>query len=178
MVSFENPKDKEDLNMLNAKIKIIYFGFSKYLNKNGLFNSSVGTLNNADPIIVENFRKIIKNNQKEALKQYNEKCDIWSLGTVCYELARDKEVFIANTMDELWEKIMKGKYKIPKTFSLEIISFLNSTLQYDEKLRSSAQDLLKHDFIVKDIKDFSYINKIFVSKEKRAAQNDILNINN
>jgi len=166
MVNFDNPKDKEDLNMLKAQIKIIDFGLSKHLNKNNLLNSAVGTLINMDPNIVNNYRKMLMN-QKEDIKEYNEKCDIWSVGTVCYELAIGKKVFDVNSLDELWDKIIKGKYKIPKELSIEIISFLNSMLQFDANSRSSAKELLNHKFITKDPKDFSYITMEFAPKETK-----------
>ena len=44
MVSFDSERDKEELNMMKAKIKIIDFGFAILLrNEYSLANSAVGT---------------------------------------------------------------------------------------------------------------------------------------
>ena len=168
MVQFDNFEDKENLNMLKAKVKIIDFGISNNLDKNSLLKTVVGSLFNVDPIILENF-KILKSKEprKEELHLYNEKCDIWSLGTVCYELAIGKKVFEAQTIDELYEKIQKGKYKLPKTLSKEIISFINSMLVKDADYRKSAEELLKHRFIVKSVKDFHFISTKVTPKTKK-----------
>ena len=51
-------------------------------------------------------------------KPYNEKCDIWSLGCVIYELTSLKPPFLAKNMQELYSKVTAGKYPaIPKHFS-------------------------------------------------------------
>ena len=51
-------------------------------------------------------------------KPYNEKCDIWSLGCVIYELTSLKPPFLAKNMQELFSKVTAGKYPaIPKHFS-------------------------------------------------------------
>ena len=51
-------------------------------------------------------------------KPYNEKCDIWSLGCVIYELTSLKPPFLAKDMQELFRKVTAGKYQaIPKHFS-------------------------------------------------------------
>lgn len=170
MVNFDTLEDKEELNMLKTKIKIIDFGVAKNFNDNNLLKSIVGTLINADPKIVKYFGKMLLDNQNEEPKGYNEKCDIWSIGTVCFELITGKKVFDVKTFDELLEKINEGKIEIPQAFSKEITSFLNSMLQIDDKKRSSAQELLYNDFIIKDAKEFSYIKKEFEHIEEREVQ--------
>lgn len=170
MVNFDTLEDKEELNMLKTKIKIIDFGVAKNFNDNNLLKSIVGTLINADPKIVKYIGKKLLDNQNEEPKGYNEKCDIWSIGTVCFELITGKKVFDVKTFDELLEKINEGKIEIPQAFSKEITSFLNSMLQIDDKKRSSAQELLYNDFIIKDAKEFSYIKKEFEHIEEREVQ--------
>ena len=44
---------------------------------------------------------------------YDQKADIWSLGTITYELLIGCPAFEANSYEELLEKIEKGNYKIP-----------------------------------------------------------------
>lgn len=49
---------------------------------------------------------------------YNEKCDVWSLGIVIYELCCLKVPYEANTIDELIRKQKNIKLKkIPRCYS-------------------------------------------------------------
>ena len=75
-----------------------------------------------------------------------------------------KTVFDYENMDELIKKIEEGIYTIPTNLSYEAISFLNGMLQYDSKRRLTAEQLSKHDFLNKDIKDFHNIDLEKVSK--------------
>ena len=59
---------------------------------------------------------------------------------------------------ELLNRIQEGKYNVPKIWSNEIISFLNCTLQYKEKKRLSSDILYNHEFLSKDIREFTKIN--------------------
>ena len=52
----------------------------------------------------------IDNNQSFG---YDQKADIWSLGTICYELLIGVPPFDATSYEELVSKIQKGNYKIP-----------------------------------------------------------------
>ena len=169
MVNFDNQKDKDDLNMLKAKVKLIDFGVARHLNKKDLLKSAVGTLINMDPAIVENYRNIVLNRKKKAINEYDEKCDIWSVGTVCYELIIGNKIFEANNLEDLWDKIQEGRYKIPKSLSVESISFLNAMLQFEGNKRSSAEDLLRHKFLTNDTKDFSYMKTEFAPKNSKKA---------
>ena len=150
MVNFNSIYDKEHLNMMNAKIKIIDFGFAIQLLNANLTFSAVGSPINMDPIILKKFLKTNNN------LGYDEKADIWSLGTVCYELLSGKALFNAKNIKDLVVKVEHGLYSIPKTFSKEVISFLTAMLQYDAKNRLSSKELLKHPFLTKNVKNFTH----------------------
>ena len=143
MVSFDNNSDKENLDMMKAKIKIIDLGTATQLtaDKNYMTNTAIGTLNNMAPTIIKNY-----NSNDDIDKGYDEKCDIWSIGTVCYELLFGKSVFKANSPKDLEAKINKGIYTLPNTVSKEVVSFLNCMLQYDSKKRLNTEQLLKQPF--------------------------------
>ena len=115
MVSFDSERDKEELNMMKANIKIIDFGFAILLhNEYSLTNSAVGTFLYMDPKILQEF------NQKALVDKsrgYGKEVDIWSLGCICYGLYRGKYPFEAKNFEELIGKINYGKYKLPKTAS-------------------------------------------------------------
>ena len=171
MVHFDSELDKENLNMMKAKIKIIDFGFATKLTaeKNDLTYSAVGSPINMDPIIL---RKFSKKKDLNLNIGYDEKADIWSIGTVCYELLIGKAVFNAKTMNDLVDKVEKGSYQIPKTVSTEVVSFLNGMLQYDSKYRLNSEELLKHPFLTKNVSEFTKMNTTKALK-KENKDNDI-----
>jgi serine/threonine protein kinase len=106
---------------------------------------------------------------------YDEKVDIWSLGTLCYEMLIGKATFEANTMKELAFKVEKGEYTLPTTLSKEAVSFLNAMLQYDPQCRLTAEELSRHHFLTRDIKEFTRINMNEV--RNNLTEDDKLKIN-
>ena len=172
MVSFDSERDKEELNMMKAKIKIIDFGFAILLrNEYSLTNSAVGTFLYMDPKILQEF------NQKALVDKsrgYGKEVDIWSLGCICYGLYRGKYPFEAKNFEELIGKINYGKYKLPINSSHEIYSFLEKMLQYDGKARLSAKELINEPFLTKDPKNFT---KIDISPDAKPVKKEINDIN-
>ena len=174
MINYEDENDRINNNIMKGKIKIIDFGFSKYLKKGELTNSVLGYPINMDPIILYKLNSISE--YKES--RYDEKVDIWSLGTICYELLIGKPPFEAVSMNELLEKIKKGYYYIPTTLSKEAISFLNCMLQLDPKKRKSVDILYNHKFLRINPNQFIKINENINLSEIRLnikENNDLFN---
>jgi serine/threonine protein kinase len=140
---------------MKAQAKIIDFGFACRINKSGLQYTTLGSPINMDPIIL---KKLRTSSNKSRQLGYNQKADIWSLGTVCYEMLIGKSAFDAEDMDDLVNKIESGKYNVPTTLSSEVVSFLNGMLQYEGKNRLTAEQLSRHDFLTKNVKDFKPLN--------------------
>ena len=152
LMNFENEQDKENMNIFGAQVKIIDFGFATILNpKQNLAFSTLGSPINMDPGILKKFTG-------NDTKGYDESVDIWSLGTLCYEMLIGKATFEASTMKELQYKVEKGEYTLPTSLSKEAVSFLNAMLQYDPKCRLNAEELSRHHFLTRDCKDFTKIN--------------------
>jgi serine/threonine protein kinase len=86
-----------------------------------------------------------------------------------------KATFEANTMKELAFKVEKGEYTLPTTLSKEAVSFLNAMLQYDPQFRLTAEELSRHHFLTRDIKDFTKINMNEV--RNNLTEDDKLKIN-
>ena len=147
---------------MKANIKLSGFGFSSQIKEGGLKYSIVGSSFNINPLFLKN---LISSNKKAKSLGYNEMADIWSIGTICYEMLIGKPIFDSEDMDELIKKIEDGSYSIPTTMSHEVVSFLNGMLQFDSKRRLTAEQLSRHDFLNKDIKDFHSINLQKVSKK-------------
>ena len=170
LLNFESEEDKKELNMMKAQVKIIDFGFACLISKSGLLYSTLGSPINMDPIIL---KKLNSNSKKARQLGYDQKADIWSIGTICYEMLIGKSAFDAQDMDELVEKIENGTYSVPTNLSREVISFINGMLQYESSKRLNSEQLSQHPFITKDIKDFHPIDMQKVSKK---VDNKVLNI--
>ena len=162
LINFESEKDKEELNLMKATAKIIDFGFACFINKSGLLYSTLGSQISIDPIIL---KKLNSGGGKGRQLGYDQKADIWSLGTICYEMLIGKSAFDAEDMDELCEKIENGTYTVPTNLSREVISFINGMLQYKSATRLTCEELSKHPFLTLNVKDFHPIDMQKVSKK-------------
>ena len=171
LVCFDNEIDKNNLNLLKATIKIIDFGFATYLGSSNLRYSTLGSPINMDPVLL---KKLTATNGISNLIGYDEKADIWSLGTVCYEMLIGQGVFNAQNMVELIKKVEFGNYHVPTNLSKEVVSFLNGMLQYSAKNRLSAEQLSRHYFLTKNISEFKHID---LTKVCHKIDGNGLNIN-
>ena len=162
LLNYDDEEDEKNFNLMKANIKLSGFGFSCQIKEGGLKYSIVGSSFNINPLFLKN---LISSTKKARSLGYNEMADIWSIGTICYEMLIGKPIFDSEDMDELIKKIEDGSYSIPTTMSHEVVSFLNGMLQFDSKRRLTAEQLSRHDFLNKDIKDFHSINLQKVSKK-------------
>ena len=171
LLHYPTEKDKNSLNIMSSTAKLIDFGFATKLRAShgNLAYTLLGTPTNMEPHLLKNLQKDESN-----YNGYDEKVDIWSLGALCYELLVGHSAFEGNTIDELYNKVNVGNYKIPLNASKEIVSFINGMLQNDPKKRLSTEELLKHDFLVKNPKNFE---KIDSSKIKNKISQNEININ-
>ena len=171
LLHFENEEDLKNFDLMKATVKIIDFGFACKISKTGLQYTVLGSPINMDPIIL---KKLNSSTKKTKQLGYSEKADIWSIGTICYEMVIGRPVYDAEDMDDLVEKVEDGSYKVPTSMSHELVSFLNAMLQYNSENRLTASQLSRHDFIVKDVKDFK---KIDLEKVAGKIKGDKLGIN-
>ena len=170
LVNFEDEKDRKSLNMLKSQVKLIDFGFARYLPKENLAYSTLGSPVNMDPGILKKLNKVEHSNEYG----YDEKADIWSLGTLCYEMLVGRNVFDAESMKDLLNKVNKGDYLLPTNISKEAVSFINGMLQYDSKKRLSAEKLYRHKFLNKR---YDQLNKIDLSQIKGKVRGGKMRIN-
>ena len=160
LVKYSCEEDKKSLNLLNAEIKLVDFGFATHISNVSLLKSAIGSPLNMDPRILKKFSSHAKCPQS-----YDEKADIWSLGTLCYQMLMGEYAFVGNSVQEISSKIEEGTFKVPINLAKETISFLINMLQYDAEKRSNASELSKHPFLNKSVDDFTYINLKNVSKK-------------
>ena len=153
LLNFDNEEDKKNFNLMKAQVKIIDFGFSCIYND--IKKSILGSPINMDPLIL---KKLTDSTGATRELGYDMSADIWSIGTICYEMLIGKSAFDSNDIKELSDKIEKGAYKVPTNISAELVSFLNGMLQYEGKNRLNAEQLSRHAFLTKDVKQFKRIN--------------------
>lgn len=151
MLNYNNEIDRQNLNILKSQIKIIDFGTAIQAET---ARTIVGTAPYMDPNILKN-----RNNTKDGIRlkeeySYDDKADIWSIGTACYEMLMGKVVLNSYDFNYILKEIEKGLYKIPKTISKELSSFLNSMLQPDPSKRLNLEQLQKHPFLRKRVNEF------------------------
>ena len=161
LLNYDNNEDKESQNLMKANVKIIDFGFAAKIDKNELKYTTLGSPINMDPLILSELRKRGKKTQKLG---YDKKADIWSIGTICYEMAIGKNAFDAEKLDELIEKVEKGEYTVPTNLPKELISFINGMLQYDSDKRLNIEQLSNHSFLKKNVNEFHKIDLQRVNK--------------
>ena len=157
LLHYKTEEDKNNLNLMNATAKIIDFGFACKISGNNLAHTAVGSPLNAAPVILK------KMTGESAKLGYDQKADIWSLGSICYHMLIGKPIFDAEDMDDLISKVEKGSYKLPANLSREIVSFLNGMLQYEPKNRLTAEQLSNHEFLRNNVKDFHKIDLTSIS---------------
>jgi serine/threonine protein kinase len=157
LVHYDSEEDKAKNNFLKAKIKLIDFGFARHLNEGDLAQSILGSPINMDPGILRKLNKMAHSKEYG----YDQKADIWSLGTACYEMLIGKNAFDAKSLSELVKKVEEGNYKLPTTISKEAVSFINGMIQYDLKKRLSAEELYHHPFLTTP---YSQLTKIIIRR--------------
>ena len=135
LIKYDSEEDLLNKNILKSKIFLTGFDVSTHLKKGDMLDTYVGTENYMAPEIRE-------------IKSYDEKVDIWNLGIVCYELLFGKFPYISY-------KENKIDYDSLKILSKETKSFIECMIQVDPQKRKGADELQKHEFIIKNYKDFT-----------------------
>ena len=128
----DNDEEEEDNN--NSNIKIIDFGLSTLKNKTEKLHTILGTPYYMAPEVLKG--------------EYNEKCDIWSIGAITYYLLTGSEPFKGETSNSIFAKILftEPNYNTEKfkNISQNAIDFIKKCFEKDPDRRFSAKDGLKH----------------------------------
>lgn len=156
LMHYDNLDDRKKLNIMKAKIKIIDFGFSSYLNDKDILTSIVGSPLNMAPDILH---ALTDNNWRKNLK-YNEKADIYSIGVIMFYMLIGKPPFNAADYKDLYNKVNSGIFSIPKNLKLswECIRLMNGMMMEDADKRFSIMEVLNSDFLMKPYKNFDIID--------------------
>ena len=135
-------------------------GFARSFKATDMIQSYCGTPLNMAPEIMQG-------------KYYDTKVDIWSFGTMMYELLVGFTPFTGMDPHDLANNVDKGDYGIPKDvkLSLQCLDVLHKCLQFDQKKRISHEDLVNHPFFIED----SDSEKINLSVSTGGEQNSFFN---
>jgi serine/threonine-protein kinase ULK/ATG1 len=142
----------------DGQIKIADFGFSKLLGKESYASTMLGSPLNMAPEVLNN-------------QEYDSKADIWSIGTVFFELLFGKPPFTAGNMVDLLKNIQRNKLVINKrinNISVESEDVLKKMLVVDPKQRITWENLFKHEI------NYFYEEKIKKDLENTLKGDDVM----
>ena len=81
-------------------------------------------------------------------QQYNDKCDIWSVGCIAYEMASLSLPFKGKDNESLFNNISSGKFNpVPDFYSKNLKSLINDMLIIDPTKRPSIDNILNNSII-------------------------------
>uniref|UniRef100_A0A0N5AVM8 Ribosomal protein S6 kinase n=1 Tax=Syphacia muris TaxID=451379 RepID=A0A0N5AVM8_9BILA len=132
----------------DAKLRLVDFGFARILpSTNANLTTPCFTLHYAAPEVFE---------QDDQLPQYNEQCDLWSLGVILYTMLSGNVPFHAHSKDESASDIMLRIRKAQFSFdghqwsgiSLEAKKLITSLLTVDPNKRLSIEELQRHPWLM------------------------------
>jgi NIMA (never in mitosis gene a)-related kinase len=107
------------------------------VNKRGLAYTQTGTPYYASPEVWKD-------------QPYDSKSDIWSVGCVLYEAAALDPPFRGSSMEELYQKVIRGHYSpLPAFYSEDLHNILRSLLQVTPSLRPSAEQLFQMPLVIR-----------------------------
>jgi len=113
---------------------LIDFGLSKRQKKGEKLHNVAGTPYYMAPEVLDG--------------DYDNKCDVWSLGVLLYVLMSGYLPFQGANRGEVFAKIKKAKYHFEhvefKSCSPLVLDLVNKLLVVDPKKRFSADEALKH----------------------------------
>lgn len=144
---FRDLKPENILIDQKGYLKLTDFGFCKIIQ--GRTYTLCGTPEYLAPEIILN-------------KGYGMSVDWWTFGVLMYEMASGMAPFHAREPMKIYEKVVSGKYSMPKHFSADLADLVSNLLQVDlskrfGNLKNGVNDIKDHPFY-KEINWMSLFN--------------------
>ena len=115
-------------------LKVIDFGASTVYSGEGHLNARLGTCYYIAPEVLN--------------RSYTEKCDIWSCGVILYIMLSGHPPFYGKDDKEILSKVQRGNFSFNSSewanVSAEGLDLVTQMMQYDPKIRLSAEGCLQH----------------------------------
>ena len=133
----------EKNNILNFVCKLADYGISKKMNDFTICKTYVGTAITMAPEILKN---------KGMNKEYDEKCDLWSIGVIIYELYFKRSPFNGNNEASILNLIKnQGKKLLKKTGYYQLDDLIGKLLIEDPINRLNWDEYFNHSFFKDEI---------------------------
>lgn len=120
--------------------KISDFGLATFRNDERTVHSVVGTPSYVAPEVIRNI-------------PYGPPADIWSCGVMLYFMVTGERPFVGDSKESIKRAVLRGDFNLsPKRFgkcSPECQHFIHSLLNYDQHARLTAEEALRHPWIVR-----------------------------
>lgn len=127
----------------DSEVKIADFGFAKQVDplKPNSLTTQCGTPEYVAPEVI-------------AAIKYGLKADMWSLGVIVYILLSGYLPFHGSTVQKMFRRIVKGQYSFHEQYwagiSEDAKDFVRNLLDINTSRRMSAEDALKHSWVITD----------------------------
>lgn len=159
----------ENLLLENADVptslKLCDFGLSTRFKRGEKLQKSLGTIDYVAPEVLDG--------------EYNEKCDLWSIGVICYELLTGTSPFHASTIDETMGKIFDGVLLFDDSVWMNIsssaITFIKALVKEDVDARLSAEQALDHKWMREESAEVGTPSSQRLQTNKRLLLTNMLN---
>ena len=121
-----------------GSLKLIDFGLAKTVTPNDHLTTKTGTCYYVSPEILKG--------------QYNEKCDIWSLGVILFMMLSGYPPFDGSSDREIIESVKKAQYAFDEdiwfTISPSAKDLISQMFEVDLNTRTTAEAALRHPWIL------------------------------
>eukprot|EP00762_Andalucia_godoyi_P000802 ANDGO_03696.mRNA.1 Serine/threonine-protein kinase ATG1 len=131
-----------------ARIKLTDFGFARYMVPSSLAETVCGSPLYMAPEIL-------------SMKKYDARADLWSVGTILYELAYGKPPFSGMNHLDLLKNIESTSVSFPSSVSISdsLKNLLTALLQRDPERRLSFDQFFHHPFVQLDLESATNLAK-------------------
>ena len=145
-----------------AEVKIIDFGLSRKYLSNEKMHTILGTPYYIAPEVLKG--------------EYDEKCDVWSVGALTYIMLSGEPAFNGTSNNEIFNKIINEELQFPKEkwsqISKDAIDFIKHCMTKNPDKRTSAADAINHAWfknILAKVHNEEYLNNDILNNLKNFA---------